>query len=95
MAERQERPLDRSLNMGGLVIPALVAGGTAAAVSASSKPKSVKPPPLPPPTPVPEPELYEEAGELEKKKVSRRKGRAKTIITGELEPETRGKTLLG
>lgn len=58
------------------------------------KPKTVTPPPLPPPPPRPEPELFEEAGELAKKKAVRRRGRRRTIITGELEPETRGKVLL-
>lgn len=60
-----------------------------------SKPKKVRAPALPPPPPMPEPELYEEAGELAKKKAVRRRGRRLTRITGELEPITRGKTLLG
>lgn len=82
--------------MGALTIPLLVAGGTAAAVTAAQKkPKAVKMPPLPEPPPTPEPEFYEEAEEGEKKKVIRRRGRARTIITGDLEPETTKKTLLG
>ena len=50
--------------------------------------------PIPPITPEPE-VISEEAKEAEAKKVGKRKGRPETIITGELEPVTTKKTLLG
>lgn len=60
-----------------------------------SKPKSVKMPPVKPVEPVPTPELMtEEAKTEEARKRRRRGGQAKTIITGELEPETTAKTRL-
>ena len=60
-----------------------------------SSPKKISAPALPDPVPTPDPMLYEEAGEFEKKKAVRRRGRGKTIITGELEPQTNKRTLLG
>jgi len=36
-----------------------------------------------------------EAGEAERKRISRRRRRGRTMITGELEPQTTKKTLLG
>ena len=54
-----------------------------------SKSKKVSAPPLPDPPPTPD----EEAGKFEKKR--RHRGRGKTRITGELEPETTKRTLLG
>jgi len=60
------------------------------------KPKKVTPPPLPPPPePPPIPEVMEEAGEAAVRKARRRRGYARTIITGALEPPTRKKTVLG
>jgi len=59
-----------------------------------SKPKKVKPPP-PPPPPEPIPEALSETEEEEIKKVRRRKGYAKTIITGALEPPAKKRTVLG
>lgn len=41
------------------------------------------------------PEIVSESIKGEAAKPKRRKGRAETIITGELEPVTAGKTLLG
>lgn len=55
-----------------------------------SSPKSVKPPALPQ-----EETLIFDDPEGEKKTRSRRSGKAETIITGELEPVTRKKYLLG
>lgn len=44
----------------------------------------------------PDPELLEEAREQERKKATGRRGRGRhTVITGELEPETTKKSLLG
>ena len=57
------------------------------------KPKKVTPPPLPEPAPMPE--VTEEVGETAIKRARRRKGYAKTIITGALEPPARKKTILG
>jgi len=54
------------------------------------KPSKPKPPPVPDPVPIPE--IEEEAV---KKTQRKRKGRAKTILTGDLVPETIGETLLG
>lgn len=60
------------------------------------KPKAVAPPPLPPvPAPAAIPEVTEEAGEAAVRKARRRRGFAKTIVTGALEPATKKKTLLG
>lgn len=57
--------------------------------------KATPPPPkLPDPLAVPEVK-QEEAGDLAKRRAIRRRGRGKTVITGALEPETKGKTLLG
>lgn len=58
-----------------------------------SSPKSVKMPPIPEPEPEPLPELT--IDEDTKGKRKRYKGRSDTIITGELEPVTTKKTLLG
>lgn len=55
-----------------------------------SSPKSVKLPPVPDPEPIPE--LSVDTGETKKKK---RTGRSETIVTGELEPVTTRKFLLG
>ena len=61
-----------------------------------SKPKAVAPPPLPPPPEPPAaPEVMEEAGEAAVRKARRRRGYAKTIVTGALEPATKKRTLLG
>jgi len=57
------------------------------------KPKKVAPPPVPPPVAIPE--VGEEVEETTMKRARRRRGYAKTIITGSLEPEPKGKTLLG
>ena len=55
-----------------------------------------KPIQMPIPKPALEPEVVsEEAKEAEAKKIGKRKGRPETIITGELEPVTTKKTLLG
>lgn len=56
-----------------------------------SKPKKVRMPPVPEPEPMPE--SLGETGE-EARKMRKRKGRGKTIITGELEPEFVGKKRL-
>ncbi len=58
-----------------------------------AKPKPVAPPPLPAPTAIPE--VAPEAGEAEMRRARRRRGYAKTIITGALEPAARKKTVLG
>lgn len=55
--------------------------------------KTVKPPPLPAPAAIPE--VGPEAGETAIKKARRRRGYAKTIVTGALEPPARKKTVLG
>lgn len=57
------------------------------------KPKKVTPPPLPPPAAIPEVGL--EVEETAVRKARRRKGFARTIITGALEPPARKKTVLG
>ena len=58
--------------------------------------RTPKPIQMPVPKPTPEPEVVsEEAKEAEAKKAGKRKGRPETIITGELEPVTTKKTLLG
>ncbi len=62
--------------------------------SVFKKPKKVAPPP-PPPPPEPIPEVAPETEEAAVKKVRRRKGFAKTIITGALEPTAKKKTVLG
>ena len=61
-----------------------------------SKPDVVKPalPAAEPAIPLP-PEVIEEAGDEERRRARRRSGRRKTVITGELEPETDKKALLG
>lgn len=58
-------------------------------------PKTVTPPPVPEPEAIPTvtSEVSPEAKPAAKKK--RRRGRAETILTGELEPITTKKTLLG
>ena len=58
-----------------------------------SKPKTVKPPPVP--EPVAMPEVTAEAGETAMKRARRKKGYAKTIITGSLEPAAKKRTILG
>jgi len=62
-----------------------------------AKPKKVAPPPPPEPPPAPPaaPEVMEEVGEAAVRKARRRKGFARTIITGALEPPARKKTVLG
>lgn len=61
-----------------------------------AKPKKVTPPPLPPvPEPPAMPEAAVEAGETAVKRARRRKGFARTIITGALEPTAKRKTVLG
>ena len=52
-------------------------------------------PPIPPLPPVPKPEDTDEAAERAAMLAKQRAGFRKTIITGALEPEPRGKTLLG
>jgi len=54
-----------------------------------SSPKSIKTPPVPDPEPIPE------IGKEDKNTRKRRSGRTDTILTGELEPVTSKKTLLG
>ena len=56
-----------------------------------SPPKPVTAPPVPPPEAIPD--ITEETGDIAKKKVYRG-GRAKTFLTGALEPETLGKKKL-
>ena len=66
-------------------------GGAAAAGAFNKAPSVPKPPPVPPPPPTPEVET-EQVRKFQKK----RKGRAQTIVTGDLAPTTLGtKTLLG
>jgi hypothetical protein len=73
-----------------LAIGGLVAGGMAAA-GAFKKPSTPAPPPAPPPPPT-----IEDEREQVRKLRKPRRGRAKTIITGDLTPERIGKkTLLG
>lgn len=61
-----------------------------------TRPKVVTPPPLPPaPAPPAISEVGPEAGEAEMRRVRRRRGFARTIVTGALEPPTRKKTVLG
>lgn len=62
--------------------------------SVFKKPKKVAPPP-PPPPPEPIPEVAPETEGAVIKKLRRRKGFAKTIITGALEPVAKKKTVLG
>ena len=57
------------------------------------KPKKVMPPPLP--EPIPMPEVSTEVEDTAKKKARRRKGYAKTIIIGSLEPAPKKRTVLG
>jgi hypothetical protein len=55
-------------------------------------------PPPPPPPPPPEPEKIdiEEEDEIRKRRLARLRGRSKTIVTGDLSPESPGKVgLLG
>lgn len=56
-----------------------------------STPDSIKMPPVEEEPP----EVVSETIKGEGAKPKRRKGRAETIVTGELEPATQGKTLLG
>ncbi len=75
----------------------IVAGatvGTMAATGAFKTPQVVSAHKLPDPMAMPEVK-QEEAGDFAKRRAQRRRGRAKTVITGELEPQARGKTLLG
>lgn len=73
-----------------LAIGGAIAGGAALA-GAFKKPSAPAPPPTPPPPPTIEDER-EQARKLRKP----RRGRAKTIITGDLTPEAlEKKTLLG
>lgn len=59
-----------------------------------SKPKVVKPPPpLPPPEPPPIAEVEAVAGEEARRR--RPRSRARTVLTGELVPETGKKKVLG
>lgn len=58
-------------------------------------PKLPAPPPLPPPPAISETRTIEEAREFERRQAARRRRRHRTIITGELEPVTTKKTLLG
>jgi hypothetical protein len=58
-----------------------------------SKPKSVKPPPPPPPQAIPE--VGPETKEFEMRRQRRKSGYARTVITGNLAPETGKKTVLG
>lgn len=62
----------------------------------TKKPKPVAPPPLPPePAPAAIPEVGLEVEGAAVRKARRRKGFARTILTGALEPATKKKTLLG
>jgi hypothetical protein len=80
MAARQERQVERIEIMAGLF----------------SKPKMKMPTPRPPDPPtLPQPENMEEAAEMERRKARGRRGRRQTKVTGELEPVTRRKGLLG
>lgn len=56
------------------------------------KPQTFSPPAVPDPAAVPT--VPSEVGESEYKKAAKRAGRAKTIVTGDLEPETKGKKIL-
>jgi hypothetical protein len=56
------------------------------------KPKVYTPPAVPEPVAVPQ--VPTETGETETKQQERKSGRAKTVITGDLEPETKGKKVL-
>ncbi len=48
------------------------------------------------PAPTLQTQTFEETREAERKRISkRRRGRGQTVLTGSLEPTTRGKTLLG
>lgn len=78
--------------MGGL---SLAAGAAAPSIKKALFPKTPKvtPPPLPEPAAIPEATV--EAGETAIRRARRRKGFARTIITGSLEPATRKKTVLG
>ncbi|KKK49973.1 hypothetical protein LCGC14_3129680 [marine sediment metagenome] len=58
-----------------------------------AKPKKVTPPPVPAPAAIPE--VTPEVEDTAKKKARRRKGFARTIITGSLEPTPKKKTILG
>ncbi len=57
------------------------------------KPKKVTPPPVPEPAAIPE--VTPEVEDTAIKKARRRKGFAKTIITGSLEPTPKKRTVLG
>jgi len=97
--------------MGGLAIPlAIMGAGVTTSMAVSQGKQAVqaaaqtKKPATPPPTKK-EPEtileprtmelVKEEAREVETRRARRRRGRPETIITGELEPTTTKKTLLG
>lgn len=84
--------------MGELLVPALIGVGTGVATSAAlKKPKAVAAPALPKEEPVETAELETlagEAGEEERKRARRRRGKQKTVITGELVPVTEKKRLL-
>lgn len=58
-----------------------------------AKPRAVKPPPVPAPTAIPE--VAPEAEETAIRQARRRRGFARTIVTGALEPPARKKTVLG
>lgn len=58
-----------------------------------SKPKSPTLPPVPPPPPVPV--IEDDTADDAARAAKRRSGFKKTIITGDLEPNTGKKTLLG
>lgn len=59
-------------------------------------PPDVKIPPIPTPPPPTEKVSGQASDEILKRRFARRRGRAKTIVTGDLSPETPGKVnLLG
>ena len=58
-------------------------------------PKTPKMPAPPDPVPLPYDDELQEASEFEKRRALRRKGRRKTIVTGELEPAQTKKIKLG
>lgn len=79
--------------MGAALVPLLIGAGGALAISAATKdkPKVVTAPEVPPPPSIPE--VGEEVGDTARRQ-RLRGGRAKTTITGELEPTVTGKKRL-
>jgi len=81
--------------MGEVIVPMIIGAGVGAGVAGAmggSPPKPIAPPEIKPLAPIPTQDTG--AGDAEKRRLLRKRGRRETFLTGDLVPEDTGKKKL-